>query len=161
MKKLIYCFLAVILFGCGDENSNSENTERVLLADIYFPNFPKAHFQGLILGSQYTAATKTLEDQGYSQKENQQTHYVNDELQIEVILIQNSLLQSFKVFFFNEEDLVRIDEFRNFFGQIAMEEFPSRDFCVYNFKNSTQEFSVTMFIQPDFIRLHYELQSSQ
>ena len=160
MKKLIV-FLAPLFFVACSGDSSDESVEKDTIANQYFKGFPGMHFQEtIILSSTYTVVGKRLGEQGYEQKEEQTLHFVNNELQTEVILGEDDLIWDFKVFFFSEKDLERAIEFRDFFSKNAAEEFPSNDFCVYTFEYFAQVFSVTLFEQPDFIRLHYELKSA-
>lgn len=160
MKYLILALIPFLIFSCaGNDHSDSEN-EIETIGDKYFPQFPSKQFHDVIFGRSFTEAESALKDHGYSSKDEQPNHFVNDNLQTEVILCENDLLQEFKVFFFNQEDLKSADEFRALFSKHANEEFPSPEFCVYNFNYLSKAFSVTLFEQPDFIRLNFELKSA-
>lgn len=150
--------IILIAFACGSEPSHSEETIEGIEGK-YFPGFPGTHFQHVVLGSSLFVAKTTLEEKGYHPKDDQSNHYVNEQHETEVILPDSDLLYNFKVFFFAEEDINNVSEFKELFSTNAVEEHASEEFSIYKFNSISQEFSITLFQQADFIRLNYELKS--
>ena len=159
MKHLIFCFLGLLMIACSSGSVEEREDELTGIA-VFFPKFPEKHYKSLTLGDSIQKIEYHLGDEGYEEQVDNPFHYKNNNWQTEVILPDTDIIFEFKVFIYNEKYLTKANEFEEFFEQRAIESSFGEAFSVFSFVSKKRDFQVTLFEQPEFIRLHYELKSS-
>ena len=151
--------LVVILFtSCIDTSDEpAEPADGSNKVDRFFPRFPDQQFEFICLGDETKKVIEDLNKNGYELKADQQNQFRNDARQIEIILPQADIVYSFRVFLFKKYDISCYEQFLIFFTRWAKSKSISDEFSVFDFETEEQDFSITIFHQPDFIRLNYEL----
>ncbi|MEZ4922385.1 MAG: hypothetical protein R2780_04370 [Crocinitomicaceae bacterium] len=154
--------LAIILFltSCefGEEKKAvpADGTSKV---DRFFPRFPDQQFEFICLGDETSVIIEKLEKEGYELKPDHQNQFRNELKEIEVIIPETNAVNSFRVFLYNKYDITCYEEFVTFFSSRSKTKNLSNEFSVFEFETEEMEFTITIFQQPDFIRLNYELKT--
>lgn len=151
--------LLALMISCSGSSETDEAEQRTFTEE-YFPQFPGLHFRNVALGTTDFVAKTTLEKEGYREKSGHTLHFENTNDQTEVVFPDDDLLYSFKVFFFAEEHLAKAEEIKSLFDQYAVEAHTSDSFSVWSFDTIAIQFKITLFEQPELLRLHYELKSA-
>jgi hypothetical protein len=159
VRFIPFIFLFVLFYGCHsakEENPNSADDASGIMR--HFPNFPENHFKEIRLGDETENTSVQLEKNGFKRIEDQPNHFQSEEM--EIILNEGPKLNAFRLFLFNSKDIEEQQEMIDFFSKEAKSKSISKEFSAFEFETADQVFSITIFIQPDFIRLNYELKTS-
>ena len=159
MRIFSYCLLGLVLIACSPSKEENEASELTGVA-TFFPDFPKKQYKSLVLGDSIQKIEVLLAESGYEEQKNNQRHWKNESWQTEVILPESDIMYEFKVFIYDEKLIGQGEEFKSFFEQRSSQASSGREFSVFYFTSSKASFNVTLFEQPKFIRLQYELKSS-
>ena len=128
--------------------------------DSLFPHFPSQQFISIELGDELELFQEKLNTEGFKLKAEQSNHYINKELEAELVLPELGGSDQFKVFLFAEQDLEASEDIKDFFSKSAVAKNVSNDFSIFEFETQTKDFSITLFQQSDFLRLHFELKTT-
>jgi hypothetical protein len=156
--------LFVLLFALsscmGDHIEDAAPADKSTEVYRYFPYFPDQHFDVIKLGETTAEVESKLRNNGYKAKLNQPGQFKNEAKQIEVILPEAPTIQSFRVFLYRENDIADYDDFVDYFSKSSATKSISNEFSVFDFETLEQDFTISIFKQPDFLRLNYELNTS-
>ena len=159
VRNLIFISSLLFLFSCagGDPNDAPKGDPGIMR---FFEKFPRSQFMDLQLGSPIEEAKGYLAENGFELTEEESLRYKHEQEEIEVIIPDGQNIYSMKVFIYNPTDIKEADKLDRLFLDNASENSSNPEFSYYLFHGNNNEYSLTMFTQPDFIRLEYELKSS-
>ena len=101
-----------------------------------------------------------LDEKGFELTQEESLRFNHTQEEVEVIIQDGPMLYAMKVFIYNPTDIKESERLNQLFLDHALENSSNSEFSYYLFHGNDKEFSLTMFTQPDFIRLEYELESS-
>lgn len=158
MRFFLISFCAFVCFACTSTPTVEESAEQNEI-DIFFPDFPECQYKTLALGDSVQVLIEHLRKEGYLEFNHQRGHWKNEKSETEVILPDAPVAYEFKVFFYSIRDINKSEKFKHFFEDRATESHFGNEFSVYKVSGSSKEFNVTLFEQPEFLRLNFELKS--
>jgi len=148
-----FLFLILSVFSCGQvpeaEVENQENNG-------YFGNFPDSPFLNLTFNEEIDKQKALLIEKGFQFDE--ENHGV-DQDEVEVFLGGDETLTSLKVLLFNQKQ-IDFESKTQFFAGKSSKNSISDHFATFEFDGNGQQYSLTMFMFEDMIRLNFRLKSS-
>lgn len=159
VKQLFFIFL-LALVACQSEHANEPSAEEEVGILRFFEKFPEIQFMEIRLGESTHGMSEHLTKKGFEKKEDVSVWLLNEKEGVEIIMPNEEKINSMKVFINNENDIQESKRLVDFLRQKATSSKVSADFSFFEFENSNQYFSLTLFEQPEFIRLSYQLKTA-
>jgi hypothetical protein len=162
--SLIFCCIfSLVLFACSDnskadvqENNTSLAEENTVHPYPAFLNFPEKQFKSIYLGEtcdQLENEIAKLPVEVIAEEEDNYFYFPADST--ELIVPNTIVLNEFKVFLRSRNYLDNYSEFDRFLADLATDEAVDDTFTVYYYETAKADFKLTLFSQPNSIRIHF------
>ena len=158
--RILLLALVVQSPSCSDQAAN--NTTTTTSREVRFPaftNFPEKQFEDLSLGMETDRFKQTLQRSGFDvepQTDSNQ-YYRSADSTLIILSGDQPIVKSFKVFLYAELYRTGFDDLTSFLGEHAHEKAQNHLFASFQINGKTNRFGLTIFLQPDFIRLLFTL----
>lgn len=164
MNKLLILFLSCIGFvACTRNNQESQNVLDLQEDPLgAFNDFPDSLYHGIYFGITTEETTNWLDDHNFRLLDSSGLwRYVNDIDSTEFLVPFTPELRSFKIILNGSDYLKGVNDLTALFQAKAVSADFSSEFDIYEFVTGKNEFKLSVFKQPEYIRLNFELKMSK
>lgn len=146
----------LLLVACT--NNDTPNTKEANATALFpeFENFPKSLYYDLTFDFDDTQInTFLIEHEFILSSEAGSSYYVRAIDSTQLILPAKGNLNSFKLVLKGQKYLANFNELLEIFKSSSSEASLGKDFSIFTVTDKAEGFKLTVFSQPDFIRLHF------
>lgn len=152
------------MLSCNDNENDETTSDNPVQTTVIFPDladFPQQQFKTVELNTDRLAIIDRLKQMPVELiAEEEVAHFYFPADSTEIILPNATVINEFKVVLRSSLYLNETSELNGLFKENSTETRSDSTFSIYSYSTQRYDFKVSVFTQPQFIRLHYQLINS-